>query len=65
MDLYAEKFRNEDLIKAFPNEPKSLGFPVKETFDFIIGEKKIQNSNDWHTLINFGNKTTHFIYLFL
>jgi len=35
--IYADKYRRADFEKFLPDEPANLNLPIKETFDFIIG----------------------------
>jgi hypothetical protein len=41
IQLYIERNCEEDKIKVFPNNPKDLNLPQKESYDFIIGTKSI------------------------
>ena len=38
LTMYVEKYRKEDLLKTFVDDPPDLNLPVEETYDFIIGQ---------------------------
>ena len=42
--LYATRFREQDKVKASPDDPADYGLPMAETFDFIVGRNHCRES---------------------